>query len=228
MRGLARTAGPPYNPAPMTLRELSLQAFLDQAASANPTPGGGACAAVGGALAATMIGMTARLTEGRKGYEAVQPAVAELLAAGDAARAALLDLAEADARAFDGVMAALRLPRGGDAERATRAERLQAAMIEATRVPAAIVARCQEVLGLAERAVAIVNRNALGDVMTAATLADGGMRAAAVQGELNLGSIHDAAFVATMRAELAPAAAGAGERVAAILATVRRRAAEGG
>jgi len=52
------------------------------------------------------------------------------------------------------------------------------------------------------------------------------MRSAAVQGELNLATIQDTAFVASMRGELAPRAAGAAERLAAVLATVRRRGSE--
>jgi len=210
----------------MTLRELPLETFLDQAASAAPTPGGGAVAAVGGALAASMVAMTARLTEGRRQYEAVQEQVAELAAAADAARQALLDLAEADATAYAGVVDAMRLPRGDEAERAARTAALQATLVEATRVPAAIAERCRAVLALAETAAEITNRNALGDVATSAFLAEGAMRAAAVQGELNLGSIADTAFVEAMGAELGPSAAGAADRLAAILTIVRRRAGE--
>src|SRR5215218_9780845 len=105
----------------MTLRDEPLGAFLEQAASASPTPGGGALAAVGGALGAAMLAMTARLTQGRSQYEAVQDQVAALAAAADAAREALLGLADADAAAYQAVVTALRLPRGDDAERATRA-----------------------------------------------------------------------------------------------------------
>ena len=82
------------------------------------------------------------------------------------------------------------------------------------------------VLALAETAAEITNRNALGDVATSAFLAEGAMRAAAVQGELNLGSIADTAFVEAMGAELGPSAAGAADRLAAILTIVRRRAGE--
>src|SRR3954470_7395002 len=114
----------------MTLRDQPLGAFLEQAASASPTPGGGALAAVGGALGAAMIAMTARLTEGRKQYDAVQAQVVDLAVASDSAREALLNLADADAQAYAAVVAAMRLPRADDAERATRAASLQSAMIE--------------------------------------------------------------------------------------------------
>ena len=210
----------------MVLGELSLEAFLDQAASASPTPGGGALAAVGGALAAAMVGMTARLTLGRPRYEAVQDAVTALADQSDDARRALLELAEADAAAYGAVMAAMRLPRGDEAERAARTAALQEAMVAATRVPAAIAERCAAVLALAETAASVTNRNALGDVATGALLAEGAMRAAAIQAELNLAGIADADFVAAMAQPLASRAAGDPERLAATLATVQRRARE--
>ncbi|HEY7068113.1 MAG TPA: cyclodeaminase/cyclohydrolase family protein [Chloroflexota bacterium] len=210
----------------MTLRDEPLGAFLAQAASASPTPGGGALAAVGGALGAAMIAMTARLTEGRKQYEAVQAQVADLAAAADAAREALLDLADADAAAYEAVVAAMRLPPGDATERAARTAALQAALVEATNVPAAVVQRCHAVLALADTAAEITNRNALGDVATGALLAEAAMRAAAVQAELNLAGIADAAFTEAMALELRPAAAGAADRLEMILRTVRRRAAE--
>lgn len=211
----------------MALRGLTLDAFLDQAASGSPSPGGGALAAVGGALAASMIGMTARLTTGRRRYESVQEEVARLVTEGDAARRALLELAEADAGAYEAVVAAMRLPRDDEDQRVARAAALQTALMDATRVPAAVAARAESVLGLAEAAADATYHNALGDVATAAFLAEAAMRAAAVQADLNLDGIDDDAFTAAMAAELAPWAAGATGRVEAILATVRRRAAEG-
>jgi methenyltetrahydrofolate cyclohydrolase len=219
-------AAPTYNAAAMTFREQSLDSFLAEAASAAPTPGGGAVAALGGALAASMVAMTARLTEGRRGYEDVQGAVAELASAADDARRALLDLADADSAAYAAYLAAARLPRGDDAERAARTTALQDALVGATRVPDAVAARCEALLDLAATAAAITNRHALGDVATAAFLAEAAMRAAAVQGELNLAGITDAAFVGAASATRAPRAAGASARVADIVATVRRRAAE--
>ncbi|MBX5490400.1 MAG: cyclodeaminase/cyclohydrolase family protein [Chloroflexi bacterium] len=211
----------------MSFRDATLAEFLERAASDAPTPGGGALAAVGGALGAAMVAMTARLTLGRPRYADVQDAAAELARAADTAWRALLDLADADAAAYERVMAALRLPRGTEAERATRQAALQQALVAATQVPAAIAEQCQQVLDLAETAAAITNRNALGDVATGAFLAEAGMRAAAVQAELNLASIRDVDFTASMAAALAPRSAGAAERLDAILATVRRRAQEG-
>ena len=177
-------------------------------------------------MAAAMISMTARLTEGRPRYEAVQAQVAELAGAADEERQALLDLAEADAAAYEAVMAAMRLPRGDEAERAARTAAMQAAMQAATRVPTAIAAHCEALLALAETAASITNRNALGDVATGMFLAEAGMRAAAVQAELNLATITDADFVTTLKAELAPRTAAATKRVEGVLAMVRRRAGE--
>jgi formiminotetrahydrofolate cyclodeaminase len=211
----------------MGLRTSPLDAFLAQAASSSPTPGGGAVAAVAGALAAAMVGMTARLTIGRPRYATVQPEVEALAGASDAARLSLLDLAEADAAAYDAVVAAMRLPRGDAETTAARTTALQAALVDATRVPAAVAAECQTVLAQAEQAAAITNVHALGDVATAALLAEAAMRAAAIQAELNLAGITDAAFVEATAGQLSPHATGAAPRLAEVLDTVRRRAAAG-
>src|SRR5487761_1484208 len=56
-----------------------LQDYLDELASAQPTPGGGAAAALSGAQAAALASMVARLTIGKADYAAVQPEIAELL-----------------------------------------------------------------------------------------------------------------------------------------------------
>lgn len=207
----------------MNFREISVAEFLQRAAAGTATPGGGAAAALGGALGAAMVAMAARLTLGRPKYKDVQARAGELASAADAALRALVDLAEADSQAYDAVTAAMRLPRDDERERAARTAALQAALMEATRVPAAIAQRCAEVLTLAQAAAEIVNTNALGDLATGACLAEGALRASALTVELNLASITNAAFTPAMAAELASRTAGAADRLDAILATVRRR-----
>ena len=56
----------------MTTAEQSVAQFMDRLASDSPTPGGGSVAALGGALAASLAGMAARLTLGRDRYREVR------------------------------------------------------------------------------------------------------------------------------------------------------------
>ena len=86
---------------PSTLGETTVEAFLEVLASSQPTPGGGTVGALSGATGAALLGMVARLTIGRKGYEAIEARMHEIVVIADAERAALLALADRDAAAFD-------------------------------------------------------------------------------------------------------------------------------
>ncbi|OFW78105.1 MAG: glutamate formimidoyltransferase, partial [Actinobacteria bacterium RBG_19FT_COMBO_70_19] len=101
-----------------SIRRQEVQAFLDVLASDSPTPGGGAVAGLAGAAGAALIEMVVRLTLGREGYEDVGERMGAVLAEAETARTEFLDLADRDAIAFDGVMAAFKMPKGTDAEKA--------------------------------------------------------------------------------------------------------------
>ncbi|MDE2258900.1 MAG: cyclodeaminase/cyclohydrolase family protein, partial [Betaproteobacteria bacterium] len=49
------------------MQTMPLYQFLDELASAAPTPGGGGAAAIMGAMGAALISMVANLTIGKKG-----------------------------------------------------------------------------------------------------------------------------------------------------------------
>src|SRR4029077_19060452 len=96
--------------------------FLEQLAGSAPTPGGGSAAAIMGAMGAALVSMVCNVTTGKKGYDAV---AAELNAVRDEAeqlRARLTAMIADDIAAFDGLMAAYRLPKASDEEKSRRAE----------------------------------------------------------------------------------------------------------
>ena len=112
-----------------------LSEWLDELASESPTPGGGAVAAISAATGAALVGMVGRLTMRKAGYEAVASRMEEIVGETDRERSELLDLADRDAEAFDDVLAAYRMSRGTDRERADRLQALQAALEHAAEVP---------------------------------------------------------------------------------------------
>ncbi len=59
--------------------EQSLQNYLDELASFQPTPGGGSAAALSGAMAAALASMVVRLTQGKADYASVQQEMETLL-----------------------------------------------------------------------------------------------------------------------------------------------------
>ena len=55
-----------------TYREETLQRYLNDLASAQPTPGGGSTAALSGAMGAALASMVFRLTMGKQAYASVR------------------------------------------------------------------------------------------------------------------------------------------------------------
>ncbi|MGZ4150205.1 MAG: cyclodeaminase/cyclohydrolase family protein, partial [Actinomycetota bacterium] len=108
--------------------EHRIDAWLEALASNTPTPGGGAFAALSAAAGAALIAMTARLTIGKERYAEAEGRMHEVAGEADEARADLLALADRDAVAFDGVMAAYRMARETEDEKAQRLHALQTAL----------------------------------------------------------------------------------------------------
>ena len=184
----------------MNYRQEPLMRYFDDAAAAQPTPGGGSVAAVAAALASTMASMAAGFTAGKEKFKAVEPDIQAALARLADLRRALLDMAHEDMAAYAAVMAAYRLPKNTDAEKAARTE----AVLAATRSSLGLVGRvldaARDVVAVSRRLAQIANPNLLSDVGVAAELALGAARAARINVAVNLAGYSDAAHAAAVRA----------------------------
>jgi len=176
------------------LSDLSVSALLDALAAATPAPGGGSAAALAAAMSAGLIAMVAGLTVGRPRYADVQDEMATALSRAEALRHALAGAADADTDAYLAVMAAYRLPKESDAQKAARAAAIAAAMRRAAEVPLTTAGWCTELLDLAGRVAARGNPNAGSDAAVAALLAHAGLLGAVRNVQINLRSLDDAAF----------------------------------
>jgi formiminotetrahydrofolate cyclodeaminase len=203
--------------------ELTVGAFLDRLASSSPTPGGGAAAALTGAIGAALVAMVCNLTIGRPRYAAVESTMQAALAASERARSRLLDLAREDEVAYGAVDAAYRLPRADDAERAARSAAIQAALQGALAPPLETARVCREVLGLALQAAAHGNVNLVSDAGVAAVAAEAGVRAAILNVRVNLSQIRDPAFVASQDAAIAAIEAGLADDLDRVAGIVRAK-----
>jgi formiminotetrahydrofolate cyclodeaminase len=186
----------------MALGSLTIDDFLAQLGSSEPTPGGGALAALSGAMAAAMLAMVCNLTLGRPRFADVETEVKDLLANCLDLQENLLKLADADAEAYLAVRDAYRLPRDTDADKEARSAAIEASMHGATEVPVDSARASGVVLDLAAIAARITNPVALGDVAVATHLALGAARGAADQARMNLGTLQDEAFVARKTEEI--------------------------
>jgi glutamate formiminotransferase/formiminotetrahydrofolate cyclodeaminase len=167
------------------------QDFLDALAEGTPAPGGGSAAAYAGAAGAALAAMVARLTLGKKKYAAVEDQMYALLERAEALRAALTEAIKKDAQAFEEVMASYRLPKDTDEEAAIRQQAIEAAMLNAARVPLETARMAVEVMELAAQAVEIGNLNAISDGASGAALARASLAGAGYNVRINVSSLSD-------------------------------------
>ena len=155
-----------------SLSALSLAAITEAVDSDAPVPGGGAVAACTGALASALAGMTARFSA----RSAAQPGQFSALADQAAAlRSRCLRLADDDARAYAGYVAAARMPREPDPQ--PRQQALRAALDHAAAVPLELAATAAELARLAGELTRSGSRRLRSDAATAALLAVAGSAA---------------------------------------------------
>lgn len=178
--------------APRALTSLSVAEFAELTASGQPAPAGGSATALAGALAAALAAMVARLTAGRERYADYRAEMIALCDEADALRGRLLALVDADARAYEQVLAAYRLPQETASQRTRRTGAIQTALRGATETPLAVAGACRDVLALAATAAAHGNRNTTSDAQAGAWLAYAGLQAAAINVRTNLALIHEA------------------------------------
>lgn len=207
----------------MLIKDLPLQTFLEQLASGSSTPGGGSAAGLMGAMGAALVGMVANFTVGREKYAAVDGRMRAVLAAADNARGQLTTAIAADVEVFDRVMAAYAMAKDNDEEKAARSAAIQEALKEATEVPLGCARHCAEVIRLSAEAADIGNTNVVSDAGVAVMAAYAGLKSAALNVYINVGSIKDSAYTALRIAEIEALVAEAEASVAKIYAAVRAK-----
>jgi methenyltetrahydrofolate cyclohydrolase len=184
------------------MKNDSVQSFLEQLASAAPAPGGGAAAALSGAMGAALISMVANLTLGKKNYAAVQGQMRGTRDQSERQRKKLMALMAEDEAAFTRVTDAMKMPHDTAELAAAREAAMQEALKAATNVPMEIAQACGAVLKMGLPMAEIANRQLISDDGVAALLAEAGMKSAALNVMINLKHIKDADFVAKTQARL--------------------------
>ena len=205
------------------ITESSIEKFLDDLASGAPTPGGGSAAAIMGAMGAALISMVCNVTVGKKGLEAVEAEMKSLREQSEKLRARLAAMVAEDVAAFDGLMAAYRLPKLSETDKLRRTEAIQTSLRAATETPLDCARACSEVIDLAQRAGEAGYPGVISDAGVGVLAAHAALRSAALNVHMNAPSLKDREFARQATSEVAELLEAGTRRSEAVYALVRGR-----
>ena len=184
------------------ITQRPVETFLNELASAAPTPGGGSAAAIMGAMGAALLSMVCNVTLGKKGQEAVESDMRAVRDETERLRARLTAMVAEDIAAFDGLMAAYRLPKTSDEEKSRRAEAIQLNLRAATETPLACARACAEVVMLARPAAEKGFAGVVSDAGVGVLAAHSALRSAALNVYINAPSLKDRAYATAATTEV--------------------------
>jgi glutamate formiminotransferase / formiminotetrahydrofolate cyclodeaminase len=168
--------------------------FAADLASAAPTPGGGAAAAVLGTTGIALGEMVGNLTIGKKKYAEVEGQVKEAMAQLTPMREPMLGMFKKDAEAFEAFGEAGKLPKDTDEQKAKRTEVMQKALKGATLSPDATAEMGVKAFRLVQKIATVGNKHAISDCGCGALALFASINAAVLNMHINLPGIKDEAF----------------------------------
>ena len=196
--------------------------FAAAVASPVPAPGGGSVAAHVGALGAALAQMVAGLTVGRKKYAAAEVEMKEVALKAATLVVDLQKLVERDAKAYEAVSKAFKLPKDTDEQARLRAAAVDRALVYAAQVPLETARACAQVAELAATAAERGNVNAASDAGVAALLAEAACRGAVYNVRINISSLTNKALGTELLTKAEAVLQKANRYAAAAVAVVER------
>ncbi len=175
----------------MKVVDLSVRDFLKELKSESSAPGGGAVSALSSAEGVALTMMVANLTVGKDRYSSFEKVNKEVLELADEALEKLIRLADEDAKAFDLVSRAYKLPKENDEEKNLRSAEIRKAIVYATEVPLEVMEASFDALKLTASLVGRSNPNLISDLGAAAMNLESGIRCAWLNVKINLPSLKN-------------------------------------
>ena len=143
---------------------MKMNAFLEVLSSSEPVPGGGGASAYAAAIGMSLGSMVANLTTGKKKYAAYEEEIQQILPQAAALVQELAEFMDKDAQAFEPLSKAYGLPKNTEEEIAARNQIMEAALVEASKAPLALMEKIMQAMEILERLAEIGSRIAISDV----------------------------------------------------------------
>ena len=205
------------------LIDLTARGLAEETASESPAPGGGSISAYMGALGAALGTMVANLTAHKAAYDDRWEEYSDIAERGQELMERLLHLVDEDTAAFNRIMDVFAMPKKTDAEKAARAEAMEAATLYATQVPLRTMEACYEVFDIVRAMAEKGNPASVTDAGVGTLAARAGVRGAFLNVKINASGLKDRAKAEELIARGAEIEAKAAELEKEILAVVESK-----
>ncbi len=173
----------------ISFRHYNIEDYLKRLGSGDPTPGGGAAAALTSAQGAALIMMVANHTIGKPKYAEFEELNKDILSEAEVLLGSLTDGIDNDATAFGKVSAAYALPKTNEEKRSAE---IAAASVLAAEAPLMVMEDSLAALRLAATLKGHSNKMLESDVFVAALHLYAGIRSAYYNVEANIPAIEKA------------------------------------
>ena len=182
----------------LKLVQLPVRDFAEVTASESPAPGGGSASALGGALGAALGTMVANLSAHKRGWDDKWENYSDRAVKGKQIYDALLALVDQDTEAFNGMMAAYRLPKSSEADIQHRHGAIQAAAQQAMEIPLQVMQAGLDSMSLLKEMAETGNPASASDAGVGALCARTAVRGAFLNVRINSSELEDADLAAKM------------------------------
>src|SRR6266446_6243048 len=177
-----------------SLLKMDLRQFCNETLSDSPAPGGGSVAALMGALGASLGGMVANLSAGKRGWDDKLKYFSNWAVKAQQLKDELLFLVDEDTTAFKKVIDAFALPKESAEEKAARSAAIESATKYAAEVPLKVMETASKSYQLLSEMVEKGNPNSISDVGVGALATRACVEGAALNVRINLGQLKDEKF----------------------------------
>lgn len=202
---------------------MTLTSFADETASESPAPGGGSIAAYVGALGVSLGTMVANLSSHKKGWDERWEEFSNWADKGQQYKNELLQLVDADTKAFNQIMAAMGLPKTTEEEKANRTQAIQEATKYAIEIPFKVMQAAFDSLEVIKAMAENGNPNSVSDAGVGALCARTAVMGAFMNVRINAAGYDDKNYVADIIAKGKKIEQDTIEREAAIIKVVNEK-----
>ena len=185
-----------------SLVRLNLRQFCNETLSDSPAPGGGSVAALMGALGASLGGMVANLSAGKRDWDDKLPFFSDWGVKAQQLKDELLFLVDEDTTAFNKVMAAFGLPKDSAEEKAARTKGIQAANQYAAEIPLRVMETASCSYDLLKEMAEKGNPASISDVGVGLLATRACVEGAAMNVRINLSGLKDENVKAGLQARM--------------------------